>query len=242
MSHKSLNMFFASALMLAAFGALLRTGDQGLIPPHLPLEQFPATVGQWSGMSVPLSDKEKSILAANGYASILFSRSPQEPPVLFFSAYYDHQTAEQNIHSPLNCLPSSGWAILHSETRNLPLFGRDRKPVQVNLDIIQKGLDKQLVLYWYQERGRIFPNEYWGRYYLVRDALFMRRTDGALVRVSMALSGSDESSLKTEVSFLQTIMPRLSAFIPGRTGTPTSHSGTPKLSMNPARKGDQLHG
>ncbi|MHB1286989.1 MAG: hypothetical protein ACYCYP_10620 [Leptospirales bacterium] len=64
MSRKSLNMFLSSAFMLAAFGALLRTGDQGLIPPHLPLGQFPSNVGQWSGMSIPLSDKEIYILAA----------------------------------------------------------------------------------------------------------------------------------------------------------------------------------
>ncbi|MHB8543827.1 MAG: exosortase C-terminal domain/associated protein EpsI [Leptospirales bacterium] len=216
MSRKSFNMFLSSAIMLVAFGFLLKSRDEGIIPPHVPLSRFPVQVGEWSGVPIPLSHKEKDILNADGYASVLYTRQQGSPPLQFFSAYYDHQTPEKNIHSPQNCLPSSGWVILHSNTVKLPLYGKSRPPVQVNYDVIQKGLEMQVVLYWYQERGRIFPNEYWGRYYLIRDAILLHRTDGALVRVSMPFTGQAKVALRTETSFIQRVMPLLSSYIPGR--------------------------
>jgi hypothetical protein len=39
--------------------------------------------------------------------------------------------------------------------------------VEINQVVIQKGLDNQLVLYWYQDRGRIVTSEYWAKIYLV---------------------------------------------------------------------------
>lgn len=218
MSHKTFNMLLSSAIMLVAFVFLFKSRGEGIIPTHVPLARFPLQIGEWSGVQVPLSHKEKVILNADGYASVLYTRKAGEPPLQFFSAYYDHQTPEKNIHSPQNCIPSSGWVILDSNTLKLPLYGKDRPSVRVNYDVIQKGLERQVVLYWYQERGRIFPNEYWGRYYLIRDALLLHRTDGALVRVSMPFSGRAKLALRTETRFIQDVMPLLSSYIPGRSG------------------------
>jgi EpsI family protein len=90
------------------------------------------------------------------------------------------------------------------------------KPEKINQVVIQKGLTKQVVLYWYQERGRIFPNEYWGRFYLVKDALTLHRTDGALVRISALLDGSIENTVNKELRFIRNLTPMLSDYIPGR--------------------------
>ena len=90
------------------------------------------------------------------------------------------------------------------------------KPYSINQVVIQKGLIKQVVLYWYQERGRIFPNEYWGRLYLVKDALTLHRTDGALVRISMAIKGSVADTVEKELRFIRDLTPMLAAYIPGR--------------------------
>ena len=40
-----------------------------------------------------------------------------------------------------------------------------------------------LVLYWYQSHGRVIASEYWGKIYMVTDAIRLNRTDAALVRV-----------------------------------------------------------
>ena len=60
--------------------------------------------------------------------------------------------------------------------------------------MIQKGLDRQLVLYWYQSHGRVVASEYWGKFYLVRDAVRMNRTDAALVRVIVPMAPNDDNA------------------------------------------------
>ena len=80
-----------------------------------------------------------------------------------YIGYYKSQRQGATYHSPKNCLPGSGWAFLHTGTIALHGTQAPGPPVEINKFIIQKGLDKQLVLYWYQDRGRIITSEYWAK-------------------------------------------------------------------------------
>jgi EpsI family protein len=62
----------------------------------------------------------------------------------------------------------------------------------VNKYIVRKGLDEQVVLYWYQSHGRVVANEYLGKFYLAMDALRLNRTDAALIRVTSPVVNGDE--------------------------------------------------
>lgn len=193
------------------------------VPLSRPLAEFPLSIGAWEGLPLTMSRKEAGILNADGVALVAYSRSGGRKPILFYAAYYAEQTAEKNIHSPKNCLPGSGWEILRSSVIRVRMGGPSSPPARVNLAVIQKGLRKQAVLYWYQERGRTFDSEYWGRFYLVKDALLLHRTDGALVRVSMPFSGSPARAVEAEVRFISRLTPILARYIPGRsreTGLP----------------------
>jgi hypothetical protein len=46
------------------------------------------------------------------------------------------------------------------------------------------------VYYWYQGRGRVVANEYVVKWNLLRDAMTLRRTEEALVRVVVPLGGA----------------------------------------------------
>ena len=212
---RQFNMLLSSVIMGVSFAFLLGSIDQRPVPAHLSLRAFPEELSGWSGTPVPLSKKEQEILNADDFASILFTKAATESSIFFFSAFYQHQTPEKNIHSPKNCLPGSGWAMIDTKVITVPLKNGG-KPERINQVVIQKGLSKQVVLYWYQERGRIFPNEYWGRFYLVKDALTLHRTDGALVRISASLEGSVDNTVQKELRFIRNLTPMLSEYIPGR--------------------------
>jgi hypothetical protein len=49
---------------------------------------------------------------------------------------------------------------------------------------------------------------------MIWDALTMRRTDGALVRVNMFVKQDENSTLKTELDFINQITPIISDYIP----------------------------
>ena len=72
--------------------------------------------------------------------------------------------------------------------------------ILINRYMIQKGLDRQLVLYWYQAHGRVVASEYWGKFYLIADAFRLNRTDGALVRVIAPVGPGEQGEADAEES------------------------------------------
>lgn len=95
MSPRLRNMLLSSALMLAAVVLVGRLDSEGAIPSHLPLASFPDRIGNWTGVRLPMDKKTRSLLNADGYASVLYTDRPGDPGLLFFSVYYDRQTAEK---------------------------------------------------------------------------------------------------------------------------------------------------
>jgi EpsI family protein len=93
--------------------------------------------------------------------------------------------------------------------------GRD---ITVNRYIVQKGLDRQLVLYWYQSHGRVVASEYTSRLYLIRDAIRLNRTDGSLVRViaPITVGATDDGAAAERLAeeFVRVIFPLLPAYLP----------------------------
>jgi EpsI family protein len=88
--------------------------------------------------------------------------------------------------------------------------------VTANRYILAKGMDRVLVLYWYQAHGRTTPSEYWAKFYLVRDAIATNRSDGAMVRVSTQIPTAAEESQteNTTIEFSKTVLTKLDDFIP----------------------------
>lgn len=146
-----------------------------------PLDRFPETVASWSGEDLPaLDDRTARVLGADEY---LIRRYMQdgEAPVDLFIAYYGQQRQGDAIHSPQNCLPGAGWRPV--EESRVPLSTGTGETVTVNRYVIEKALDRRVVFYWYQGRGRIVASEYANKGWLMLDAMRAGRTDGALVRL-----------------------------------------------------------
>jgi EpsI family protein len=92
--------------------------------------------------------------------------------------------------------------------------GHNPERVPVNKFVMGKGLERQLYLFWYHGRGRIYASEYWNKIYLIWDGLTKKRTDGALVRVNIPIIGNTEEALKTQSDFIQLFLPLLKEYIP----------------------------
>jgi EpsI family protein len=86
----------------------------------------------------------------------------------------------------------------------------------MNRAVIQMGANRQVVYYWFQERGRHLTNEYVVHWYLFWDALTRHRTDGGLVRFVTPLpQGAEEATADTTLMSLAIqIVPTLDRYIP----------------------------
>ena len=180
---------------------------------------FPMQLGEWRGSQVaPLTPRELEVLGLDDYLLRSYS-APQRPWVGLYIGFWQSQRQGSSIHSPQNCLPGAGWEPVAQSILPFPDPRRDgAPPLTVNQYIVQKGLDRMLVLYWYQSHGRIVASEYWSKIYLVTDAVRLDRTDAALVRLTVPISGSgpdsEQRAQRDALAFASVLIPKLDAFIP----------------------------
>lgn len=185
------------------------------VPEHKPLDSFPFQIGGLHGVSLPIDQSISEVLGPGQFLDREFrSRSSAEPPIDLFIAYYPSQRTGDTIHSPQNCLPGTGWTPL--ETGQIQIPGPNGRAITANRYIVGKGMDRVLVLYWYQAHGRTTPSEYWAKIYLVTDAIKSNRTDGALVRIVIPLPSSSAISQTEDraVQFAQSVVQQLDTYIP----------------------------
>ena len=91
----------------------------------------------------------------------------------------------------------------------------DGRQVKVSYMLLQKGDNKQLILYWFQGRGRVMHSEYEERIYRVLDAVFKKHTEGAFVRIVSSDRGDHiEETLEGMVDFTSRIIPILEEHLP----------------------------
>lgn len=214
-SYQSWLRIFPVALLLAGTGGLLFARNQvEIIPPRTPLSSFPGHIDNWVGVDVPINEDVLQALGPGEFLSRIYQQSPGGEYVSLFVAYFPSQRTGDTIHSPKNCLPGSGWTPVASG--RISLKGGAGNNITANRYLIAKGLEHQLVLYWYQAHGRVTPSEYWAKIYLVTDAVRMNRTDGALVRIVTPIPPAerDDVAQQTAVSFAEKILPILSGYIP----------------------------
>jgi exosortase D (VPLPA-CTERM-specific) len=196
------NTFVVRAAILAACFLAAAVGVRAMARTEVgslrhPLRDLPWSIGAWSGRDAgALDERTLDVLRVDEYVNRYYS-APGSPPVGVYVGYYRSQRQGQTMHSPLHCLPGSGWEPGTRERVALPAPGGMGQPgstVEVNRLVIHKGLDRQVVVYWYQSPGRIVASEYWGKIYTVLDALRSNRSDGALVRVIVPIDGEGEGA------------------------------------------------
>jgi EpsI family protein len=207
--------FFVTLALLAATAVFLEARRQ-VEPtlPRKPLAEFPETVGEWKGIDLKLTPEVLQVLGPGDFLTRIYQRPALGPHLDLFIAYFPSQRTGDTIHSPQNCLPGAGWSPL--ERSRMELAGPGGRRIEVNFFVIGKGLDKQVVLYWYQAHGRVVASEYSAKYYLVADAIRSNRSDGALVRVITSIASNEEKvgAVQRAARFAEQILPLLDDHIP----------------------------
>ncbi len=203
------------AVLLAATLGMNHLSHGEATPPAKPLSEFPAKIGPYAQViEWPLDKETLDVLGVTDYLDRGYWEPGMQQNLLnLYIGYFRSQKTGATIHSPKNCLPGAGWNPVQSSVYQLPLADGTKAPI--NLYILRKGLDEQLVLYWYQAHGRIVASEYWGKFYLVYDALRLNRTDAALVRISVPVDNGDEAKAKERaLSFATQITGDVDKIIP----------------------------
>jgi len=175
-----------------------------------PLEEFPVNIGSWHGEDRPFDAQVVGELGADEYLNRIY-RGDEQPVELYIGFYGDEHSGDA-IHSPKNCLPGAGWVPLRSA--DVQIGRANGRSLLVNEYLVEKGSNRDLVLYWYQAHGRVVASEYHAKFWLVVDALRRKGTDGALIRVWTTAGDGDAVAERRAVSFAQSVHRELGGFLP----------------------------
>ena len=206
----------ASVVLLLAAGiaGASVTGRQEIVPERLAFATFPVDLGTWQGRPSLLEPQVEHFLFLTDYILSDYHRGDGRW-VNFYVAYYASQRKGASPHSPSVCIPGSGWQITKFErtSHRDDVLGLT---LPFNRVVIERESHKQIVYYWFVQRGRRIENEWVSKWHLLTDAIFMNRTDGALVRLTtMIYPGESEQDADRRLqSFFRELEPRLAAYLP----------------------------
>lgn len=210
-----LRFVLATGLILLTAILLQARRRNEIIPSRVPLSSFPAQLGNWRGNDIPL-DKDTLAVLGPGDFLVRGYRDPDSdlPYVDLFLAYFPSQRTGDTIHSPKHCLPGAGWIAEENDRVTISLPGHS--PFPANRYVVSKGGARRMVLYWYWAHDRGVASEYRAKFYLVKDAIRMNRSDGALVRimVDMFPGETPDAAQQRLRPFTSAVVPLLDDYIP----------------------------
>jgi EpsI family protein len=209
-------MRFALLLVVLLLGGVVVNAWQylGEVPvQRKQLKDFPREVGVWEqrGADQEFDQQTETILGASDYLMRDY-RGLGGITANFYVGYYASQRTGATYHSPQNCLPGSGWVM--TDPGKITISPVGQAPFEANRYIVQNGSNKQLLVYWYQGRGRKTASEYWGKIFTVIDSVKMRRSDTAMVRVMVPVGASEASALEAAQSLSESAASALPEFVP----------------------------
>jgi EpsI family protein len=203
---------YLPAGILALGCVLLGAGNTQQISRNLaaPLASLPREIDGYTGADREISAAERKVAGMSSYLFRGFGRDS----LLAFSVYvgyYDKQIQGKTIHSPKNCLPGSGWEVVAAQEEQLQVGSGT---VPVNRYMLVNSGQKAVVYYWYQGRGRVEANEYRVKLQLLRDSALRGRSEEALVRVVVPVTGDEQAAIAQARRVSASLIPEVFRVLP----------------------------
>jgi exosortase D (VPLPA-CTERM-specific) len=200
------HLLAALALIVVAGPLVWGLSQVSAVPLKQPLANFPLDLGPWKGQHVFVDPKIIDTLKCDDHLSLEF-RHPANASVSLWMAYYENQQKSMGVHSPFACLQGGGWQILESGITEVAPGS------PVNSLLMEYLGERQLVYYWFIQRGRWMTSEYLGKFLMGYDRLINRRADGVLVRLVTPTGQDVKAARERLTTFARLLIPVLPRFI-----------------------------
>jgi len=189
-------------------------GREETPPPRQSFLEFPMHLAERHGEPMAMERQYVDVLRFDDY--LLANYQGAGGPINVYAAYYRSQRSGQATHSPKTCIPGGGWEITSFDEVAVPPGQGAERGFLANRVVIQKGDQKQVVLYWFKQRNRLVTSEYLVKLFLLWDSLTIKRSDGALIRLVAAVQpGEPEGAADQRVMQMAAVVhPLLPAYVP----------------------------
>ena len=178
-----------------------------------PLTELSRTLGEWNqkGEEIKFGPDTESVLRTTDYTMREYTL-PDGRVANIYIGYYASQRTGATYHSPQNCLPGAGWVM--SDPQTVDIETNDGRSFKANRYTVKNGVYKEVMIYWYQGRGRTEASEYTDKLNTIWDSVTRRRTDGAMIRVMTSVGGDEDAAVKAAVDLSKHLTESLDAYLP----------------------------
>lgn len=148
-------------------------------PAHgVDIMSFPLSQGDWTAEKLPIAEGVVDILRPDAIFNAIY-RNPLGDQIDLFLSYFAGDNVQGGVHSPRNCMPGSGWVILRSEPRTIPIGNGE---IPASRLYVKYGELLRVVDFWYITAHGETSNDYMLKFYTMISALRFKPTDVAFVR------------------------------------------------------------
>jgi len=204
-------LFAAVCLVLVAQAGASRmlSIDEANVP--IPqLRQLPVELGSYHSAGEESLDQDiVDYLKPDDYILRDYSSAADGITLNLFVAHFSSLQKTYGPHAPRICLPGAGWLESSSAIASIEVPGR-AEAIPANQLTYEKGDQRILVLYWYQNSRHIWAEEFRAKLTLLPDLIRYRTSDVSLVRIISPLPGpSHDRELAACVKFTRSMFPLL---------------------------------
>ena len=178
-----------------------------------PLTELSTTLGDWQqkGSEIKFDERIESVLRATDYTMREYVGADGRFANLYVG-FYASQRAGSTYHSPQNCLPGAGWVM--KDPQYIEIKRADGTTFTANRYIVQNGIYNEVMIYWYQGRGRIEASEYTDKANTIWDSITHNRSDGAMVRVMTGVGSDEAAAVSAATDLSARLAESLTPFVP----------------------------
>lgn len=177
------------------------------------LTQLPEKLGDWRqrGTEFKFNVEIEGLLKVSDYTMREYTLEDGRVGNIYVG-YYESQRGGATYHSPQNCLPGAGWVMKDPQFIEIPR--PDGTTFTANRYVIENGIYNEIMIYWYQGRGRTEASEYRDKVNTVLDSVSRRRSDGAMVRVMTSVGQDEAAGIKAATDLAAKLAEVLPPYVP----------------------------
>jgi EpsI family protein len=203
---KNRRVIFVIGVLIAQAAVYYTISAKELVPNIDPWSSFPAEVNGWKAAAdEPLDNEVLAELKPDDYLNRDYV-SAKGGVLNLFVGYFNSRRNGRAPHSPEWCLPGAGWKTV--STRVVSIDRGSGPSLPANEYVVEKGDQRQVVVYWYHQGERVLSSEVKAQFYAIPDMILHGRTDTSLVRIIAPAGGARiEGARDLAFSFARDVYP-----------------------------------
>jgi EpsI family protein len=178
-------------------------------------QDVPMVIGSWYGKDMPMGERTYEILETRDAFMREYIHSSKGR--VFLTVVFA-RTNRKVSHPPEVCLAGGGWSRTGRDVQMLTLGGERtgmERQLKANRIILQRGTEKQVVLYIYKAGEKLTSNYYVQQINIVLNSMIRKNTSSALIRFSSHIQNDNvEEATERIRKFAAEVIPILEECLP----------------------------